>query len=169
MFDYCFVFLLHVYNYHGLFDIGLLLINEYGCFTYATFPNYITADRLPVVDFFSSSLVSCVGEDIAFSDLSSIGTNNWQWDFGDGVEVTTITGFTSHQFLNAGQFNVELTVTNDQGGSDSTSTIIRVNGAPLLNLSIPEVVRSGDIVLLDASGTIDPEGAPMDFTWDYQV
>ena len=40
-----------------------------------------------------------------------------------------------------------------------------INGRPL-NLSIPEVVRSGDIVQLDASGTIDPEGGPMKFSWD---
>ncbi len=110
------------------------------------------------------------GEEVTFdarnSDAIDGVITEYEWDFGDGVELTTITGFTSHQFLNAGQFNVELTVTNDQGGSDSTSTVVSVNGAPILNLSVPEVVRSGDIVLLDASGTIDPEGAPMDFTWD---
>ena len=90
----------------------------------------------------------------------------YKWDFGDGTKVTTIAGFTSHQFLKAGQFNVQLTVTNDQGGTDSTTAMVRVNGAPQINLSIPEVVRSGDIILLDASGTIDPEGGPMKFTWD---
>jgi len=82
------------------------------------------------------------------------------------VETTTITGFTSHQFLKSGQFNVRLTVTNDQGGTDSTTALVRVNGAPQINLSIPDIVRSGDIILLDASKTVDPEGGPMEFLWD---
>mgnify|MGYP005725002391 FL=1 len=90
----------------------------------------------------------------------------YSWDFGDGEQVTSILGYVSHQFLKAGQFNVKLTVTNDQGGTDSTSVLIRVNGAPEINLSMPEVVRSGDIILLDASKTVDPEGGALDFMWD---
>tara|TARA_B100000287_G_scaffold143007_1_gene134836 strand:+ start:1521 stop:2684 length:1164 start_codon:yes stop_codon:yes gene_type:complete len=110
------------------------------------------------------------GEEVTFdaraSDAIEGVITEYIWDFGDGTETTTITGFTSHQFLKSGQFNVRLTVTNDQGGTDSTTVLVRVNGAPQINLSIPEVVRSGDIILLDASKTIDPEGGPMEFMWD---
>jgi PKD repeat protein len=110
------------------------------------------------------------GEEVTFdaraSDAIEGVITEFKWDFGDGTKATTVAGFTSHQFVNPGQFNVELTVTNDQGGSDTTSVLVRVNGAPTLNLSIPEVVRSGDIILLDASKTTDPEGGPMDFSWD---
>ena len=110
------------------------------------------------------------GEEVTFdaraSDAIEGAITEYSWDFGDGTEATTITGFTSHQFLKSGQFNVRLTVTNDQGGTDSTTVLVRVNGAPQINLSIPEVVRSGDIILLDASNTVDPEGGPMKFMWD---
>ena len=110
------------------------------------------------------------GEEVTFdaraSDANEGVITEYSWDFGDGTEATTITGFTSHQFLKSGQFNVRLTVTNDQGGTDSTTVLVRVNGAPQINLSIPEVVRSGDIILLDASNTVDPEGGPMKFMWD---
>ena len=110
------------------------------------------------------------GEEVTFdaraSDAIEGVITEYSWDFGDGTEATTITGFTSHQFLKSGQFNVRLTVTNDQGGTDSTTVLVRVNGAPQINLSIPEVVRSGDIIQLDASNTVDPEGGPMKFGWD---
>ena len=110
------------------------------------------------------------GEEVTFdareSDPISGVITEYEWDFGDGTKTTTIAGFTSHQFLKSGQFNVKLTVTNDNGGSDSTTALVRVNGAPEINLSIPDVVRSGDIVQLDASGTVDPEGGPMEFSWD---
>ena len=111
-----------------------------------------------------------LGEEVTFdaraSDAIEGVITEFAWDFGDGTQATTIAGFTSHQFLRSGQFNVKLTVTNDGGGSDSTTVLVRVNGAPQINLSIPEVVRSGDIAMLDASQTIDPEGSPMKFMWD---
>ena len=110
------------------------------------------------------------GEEITFdargSDAIEGIISEFKWDFGDGIETTTIAGFTSHQFLMAGQFNVRLTVTNDQGGTDSSTVMVRVNGAPILNLSIPDDVRSGDMVLLDASQTTDPEGGQLTFAWD---
>ncbi len=110
------------------------------------------------------------GEGVTFdargSDAIEGTITEFQWDFGDGTKATTIAGFTSHQFLESGQFNVRLTVTNDQGGTDSSSVMVRVNGAPVLTLSIPSDVRSGDIVLLDASETMDPEGGDLDFKWD---
>ena len=111
-----------------------------------------------------------LGEEVTFdaraSDAIEGVITEFAWDFGDGTKATTIAGFTSHQFLRSGQFNVKLTVTNDGGGSDSTTVLVRVNGAPQINLSIPEVVRSGDIAMLDASATVDPEGSPMKFMWD---
>ena len=110
------------------------------------------------------------GEEVTFdaraSDAIEGVITEFSWDFGDGTKTSTIAGFTSHQYLKAGQFNVKMTVTNDQGGTDSTSILIRVNGAPQINLSIPEVVRSGDIILLDASNTMDPENGPLNFMWD---
>ena len=110
------------------------------------------------------------GEEVTFDARASEAIEGviteFKWDFGDGTQATTIAGFTSHQFLTSGQFNVRLTVTNDQGGSDSTTVLVRVNGAPQINISIPDVVRSGDIILLDASNTIDPEGGTMEYMWD---
>ena len=55
-------------------------------------------------------------------------------------------------------FTAQLTITNDQGGTDDITATVIVNGAPQLNLTFPEVIRSGDSALLDASGSFDPEG-----------
>ena len=110
------------------------------------------------------------GEEITFdardSDPIEGMISEFKWDFGDGNQATTISAFTSHQFTNYGTFNVKLTVTNDQGGTDSTNVMVKVNGAPQMNLTYPEEVRSGDIIVLDASRTFDPEGANMEYKWD---
>ena len=91
---------------------------------------------------------------------------DFQWDFGDGQTAETTTGFTSHRYSTFGIFTVELTVINSQGGADTATTTINVNGAPVLNLTYPESIRSGDSVLLDASKSTDPEGDLLRYTWD---
>ena len=94
---------------------------------------------------------------------------NYKWDFGDGNLVETVVGFTSHAYPVFGVYTVRLTVINDQGGEDDSTATISVNGAPKANLSIPEVIRAGDSVFLDASNSIDPEGGELDFAWDLNL
>jgi PKD repeat protein len=91
---------------------------------------------------------------------------SYEWDFGDGQTAETVSAFTSHSYLQFGQYTVTVKVTNDQGGTDESTQVITVNGAPMLNLTFPEQVRAGDSILLDATATYDPEGAQLMFAWD---
>jgi len=90
----------------------------------------------------------------------------YRWDFGDGQTTETTTGFTSHRYTTFGIFTAELTVVNDQGGEDTATKSINVNGAPTLNITYPDSIRSGDSVYLDASNSVDPEGDELRFEWD---
>ena len=90
----------------------------------------------------------------------------YRWDFGDGEKSETVTGFTSHIYDVFGAYTVSLEVENDQGGIDEAITIVIVNGVPTIDLTFPENPRAGDAVLLDASGSIDPESAELAFSWD---
>ncbi|DAC60077.1 MAG TPA: PKD domain-containing protein, partial [Candidatus Poseidoniales archaeon] len=90
----------------------------------------------------------------------------YSWDFGDGTTAETVIGFTSHTYLAYGQYTVRITVTNDQGGTDDAIATIVVNGAPVIDLSMPTTVRAGDAALLDASSSYDPEGNPLAYSWD---
>lgn len=93
----------------------------------------------------------------------------FRWDFGDGQTSETTTGFTSHRYTTFGIFTAILTVVNGQGGEDSASMTINVNGAPMLNLTYPDSIRSGDSVFLDASKSADPEGDNLMFEWDLNL
>ncbi|MDG1559292.1 MAG: PKD domain-containing protein [Candidatus Poseidoniaceae archaeon] len=110
------------------------------------------------------------GETVTFdardSDAVEGVITTYQWDFGDGQASETVSGFTSHTYASFGVFNAQLTITNDQGGTDDITTIVFVNGAPQLNLTFPESIRSGDSALLDASDSYDPEGKDLMFEWD---
>ena len=90
----------------------------------------------------------------------------YRWDFGDGEKRETVSGFTSHTYKMFGAYTVTLTVENDQGGVDDTSAVVVVNGAPVIDLKYPENPRAGDSILLDASGSADPEGNNLLFSWD---
>ena len=91
------------------------------------------------------------GEEITFdardSDPIEGMISEFKWDFGDGNQATTISAFTSHQFNDYGTFNVKLTITNDQGGTDSTNVMVKVNGAPQMNLTYPEAVSYTHLTL----------------------
>ena len=91
------------------------------------------------------------------------------WDFGDGTTATTVIGFTSHRYTAFGIYTVSVTVVNDQGGEDESSSLVTVNGAPNIVLDVPALIRSGDTALLDASASTDPEGAPLSFVWDLSL
>ena len=110
------------------------------------------------------------GETVTFDARESEAVEgvitSYTWSFGDGLSSETISGFTSHTYSSYGIFTAQLTITNDQGGTDDITATVIVNGAPQLNLTFPEVIRSGDSALLDASGSFDPEGKDLDYAWD---
>ena len=91
---------------------------------------------------------------------------DYEWDFGDGKTAKTVIGFTSHTYEKFGVYTVTLTVKNTGGGEDDLSTNIVVNGAPVMNLTIPDNIKAGESAMLDASGSFDPEGKQLQYSWD---
>ena len=88
------------------------------------------------------------------------------WDFGDGNSSETLVGFTSHVFKNSGKYTITVTVTNSEGGIDSATTDIFVNGIPVIVLDLPLLVKSGESIVIDASNSYDPEGGELQYEWD---
>ena len=62
---------------------------------------------------------------------------DFEWDFGDGQKAETVIGFTTYTYETFGVYIVTLIVRNSVGGQDEISTSISVNGAPVLNLTVP--------------------------------
>ena len=91
---------------------------------------------------------------------------DFEWDFGNGQTSDTVVGFTSFTYERFGVYTVTLTIKNSVGGEDQVTSTIVVNGAPVLNLTIPDSIKAGESALLDASGSFDPEGKELMYSWD---
>lgn len=99
-----------------------------------------------------------VNEPIAFDGSSSTDTDgsivSWDWDFGDG---TTGDGPTpAHSYDEAGDYQVTLTVTDNDGFSDSDSTTARIVAEP------PPITARRIIEKRDLRGSVYVTAPPND-------
>jgi PKD repeat protein len=107
-----------------------------------------------------------VNQDVFFNGSSSTVSNGtFQWDFGDGTTGSGVT--TTHQYTRTGTFTVNLTVTSDNGQSNTVSRTITISaGIPATAATFtfaPTTPAVGQNVTFIAS-TIVP-GAT--YIWDF--
>ena len=124
----------HLYADAGTYAVKLTVTTTHGC-TKDTTINVIV-HPLPTASFMFSS-PTCVGDSIQFTDLStSMGASivRWKWEFGDGQ--STIINYPAspdvkHAYVNAGTFNVTLTVTTSDSCSDIKILPVTIYAKPL--------------------------------------
>ncbi len=107
-------------------------------------------------------------EAVSFADASTDtdGTiDSWSWEFGDGTTSTVQNP--SHQFADDGEFQVCLTVTDDDGASTQTCQDVTVlNVAPIASFtSAPDALRTITPVTLEDTST-DADGSIASRLWD---
>jgi PKD repeat protein len=76
---------------------------------------------------------SCTDLGCSFTDASTDSDGSvtaWSWHFGDGGSSNTVNP--SHTYAAAGPYNVTLTVTDNEGGSDSVTQSVMVTAPSLL-------------------------------------
>ncbi|WP_144900800.1 PKD domain-containing protein [Halobellus captivus] len=117
----------------------------------------------PTASFTASPESPDVGESVSFDASGSSDADgsiaSYQWDFGDGE--TDSGASTAHAYDSAGDYTVELTVTDDEGAADTTTETVSVSEAPqpdpasfqLSGLTVESPVEQGD----DASVTATVE------------
>lgn len=107
---------------------------------------------------------------VAFDGAGSHGERpivSYGWDFGDGTTSSAF-GTADHAYSAPGVYDARLTVTDDRGAMGECSLTITVeNTPPVANCRFSsDAPVVGERIVLDAVGSIDPDGTIIDVQWD---
>lgn len=112
---------------------------------------------------------SCVENRCSFNASGSSDPDgdlvSWNWNFGDGSSASGQA--VEHEYDSSGDFNVELTVEDDDGETDKagyTASITLPNEAPDATFSISCTDLSCSV---DAGASSDPDGNVVDWSWNF--
>ncbi|MDG1333005.1 MAG: PKD domain-containing protein, partial [Crocinitomicaceae bacterium] len=130
-------------------DFGTQEINNF-CVT--------AASPAPVANFTGAPTSICVGQSVAFQDLSSNTPTSWVWDFGDGN--TSAAQNPTHVFNTSGTYTISLTATNAGGSNTYTE-----NNYIVVN-ALPSVVASGATTICAGQTTVISGSGATSYSWD---
>ena len=130
----------------------------------------VTVSAAPVADAGpdQSVAVSEVAFDGGGSSDADGRITSWDWDFGDGATASGRT--VRHAYARPGSYEVALVVRDDSGAPLNTARDtmrVRVNAAPIADAGPDLVAAPGEEVILDGSGSVDPDDAVARWTWAF--
>ena len=101
-----------------------------------------TENRPPIPRFSFSPCPIVVNQTVEFNASLSYDPDglivSYEWDFGDGNVTNTTEETINHSYSKAGSYDVTLTVTDDEGATNSTSKEITVYPAAIFDTGSPE-------------------------------
>lgn len=157
----------HVYGLPGEYDVSLRVTNSLGNDTKSVV-GAVTVTEVPLYAYFTSPIrtgfeplmVSFV--DKSYSSANTIAS--WEWDFGDGSEVSRAPN-PAHEYVEPGTYPVSLTVTDSRGNVASTSKVGYVTVKPRKPVALFHVNHTSGTAPLTVSFTDDSTGNPDTWIW----
>lgn len=124
--------------------------------------------RGPEANFVVSSPEACPGTVVSFVDKSTANGSairEWKWNYGDGNIDTLSEGPFNHKYQEDGKYRVKLTVTDENGCSDSRSRANAVNiYIAKAEFSTPDtLVCPGESINWKNTST----GSGLKYLWDF--
>ena len=100
-----------------------------------------TCVRPPIANFTYSPIDPVTYETVTFNASASYDPNGhiimYAWNFGDENTTTTTDPIITHVYTDTGNFTVTLTVTDNDGFTNSTTAIVTVSNPAILRVSLP--------------------------------
>ncbi|MCK4570635.1 PKD domain-containing protein [Candidatus Bipolaricaulota bacterium] len=164
----------HRFNTPGTYVVTLTVTDDDGASDTMTQAVQIgSSNQAPVAAFSWTPTHPMVNEWVQLNATASTDADgtiaSYAWNFGDGSTGTGSQVW--HRFSISGTYVVSLTVTDDDGATDSTSLAIQVgpsNQSPVANFTFspPNPLVNG-WVQFDASSSSDPDGSIANYAWDF--
>jgi len=161
----------HNYSDDGIYTVTLTVTDNDGATASITATKAIL-NRPPICAFTESAETVYIGQPIYFNASSSYDPDgtivSYFWDFGDGTNATGIV--VEHAYATNGTYTVTLTVTDDDGATDSLSSTKTIlwNDLPIaIFTESAETVYTDEVIYFNASDSYDPDGTIIDYLWDF--
>ncbi len=159
----------HTYTAPGNYNVTLTVLNSRGCTS--VYQSVISVFNRPIADFNYWS--GCQNQEATFIDnsLANLGgqISGYLWNFGDptsGALNTSTLKNPVHTYATAGNFQVQLIVTNLNGCRDTTEKTVVVNASPLSDFfSSPGCLNSATQFLADSTVINIP--ATASYLWNF--
>lgn len=150
----------HTYTTSGTFTVTLTTTTDDGCSD--SFSSTVTIYPYPTPNFTVTN--PCVGEPVQFTNFSSVGSGTFTsfWDFGDG-NTSTQTNPT-HLYASSGTYTVALTVTSDNGCTDSIQNSVTLRPIPVADFTATDVCEGTATTF---SNTSSIASGSMNFQWQF--
>jgi PKD repeat protein len=165
----------HVYPEPGIYDVVLIADDEAGLGNSRRSTAHALHVNRPPSAAAGPDRTVCPSDVVGFDASGSVDWDGklvrYRWAFGDG---TTADGAAvNHRFRDPGHYEVRLSVTDDSGSACAVAedvAEVHVNAPPVVEAGADRKAFAGgahDDVLFDASRSFDPDGAGLDYAWQF--
>ncbi|HNF71961.1 MAG TPA: PKD domain-containing protein [Chitinophagaceae bacterium] len=143
----------HVYSTAGLFQITLVLQDTIGCIDSAT--RSIIVQEAPWVSFTLSDSLLCVGEPIFISDTVNDMTQQFTWDFQDGVVLNNV-HHPMHTYYEPNVYTITLTGKNLKCPNSVFTRTVEIEDYPAVNLGPDTSICPGVTTAIILTNQLNP-------------
>ena len=160
-----------VYPDDGTYTVGLRVTNGVGLTDTDTATVTVT-NATPVADAGGPYTVNqglgltVDGSGSTDSD-GTLSTYEWDCTSDGSYELSSSSPTSTCTYADDGTYTVTLRVTDDDGAQATDSATVTVtNTSPTADAGGPYTVNQGDVLTLDGSGSVDPDGTIVTWAWD---
>ena len=159
----------------GDHDVGVTVVDGDGATDTATTTVTVQANQAPSAALTGSPSTAEAGESVSLDASGSTDSDGsiaeYRWDLDDDgtVEQTTSSPTASTSFGQSGDYDLAVTVVDDDGATDAATWTVTVaaNEPPVVSVTAsPQPAVPGQTVQFDASASSDADGSIVTFRWD---
>lgn len=162
----------HTFTTAGSYTVTLTVTDDDGATDTDSLTITVTPNQAPTAAASANPLTAKVGTAVAFDGSGSSDPDgtvaSYAWDFDDGDSSSAVSP--PHTFTTVGTYDVALTVTDDDGATDTATLTVTVvpNQAPSAAISAnPQTGAYPLLVSFDSSASVDPDGTIASTAWNF--